>query len=100
MVRIPWKAIASAKGLGLRDSFDSMECVSASTPVAAVTAGGIPTVRAGSRIVQTGSTDGWPTYALRPAASSVITPNVWLSAPVPAVVGTAIRGRPGTRSSR
>ncbi len=43
-------------GSGSRDSFDSIEWVIASTPVAAVAAGGSPTVRAGSRIVQTGST--------------------------------------------
>ncbi len=60
-VRMTWNAIASANGFGLRDSIDSSEWVIASTPVAAVAAGGSPTVRAGSRIVQTGSTDGWPT---------------------------------------
>ncbi len=55
------RAIASANGFGLADSSDSSEWVIASTPVAAVTAGGSPTVRPGSRIVVTGSSDGWPT---------------------------------------
>ncbi len=73
-VRITWSASASANGFGLRDSSDSSEWVMASTPVAAVAAGGRPTVSAGSRIVQVGSTDGCPTYPLRPAASSVMTP--------------------------
>ena len=54
-------AIASANGFGFRDSSDSSEWVIASTPVAAVAAGGRPTVSAGSRIVATGSSDGWPT---------------------------------------
>ena len=54
-------AIASANGLPFRDSSDSSEWVIASTPVAAVTAGGSPTVSAGSRIVVAGSSDGWPT---------------------------------------
>ena len=35
-----WSAMASANGLGLRESRLSSECVIASTPVAAVTAGG------------------------------------------------------------
>ena len=60
-VRITPRAIASANGFGLADSSDSSEWVIASTPVAAVTAGGSPTVRPGSRIVVTGSSDGWPT---------------------------------------
>ena len=66
-------------------------------PVAAVAAGGSPTVNAGSRIVATGSSDGWPMYDLRAAASSVMTPKLLVSAPVPAVVTTAITGRPGVR---
>ena len=38
-------------------------------------------------------------YDFRPAASSVITPKLFVSAPVPAVVGTASRGRPGSRAA-
>ena len=53
-------AIASANGFGLADRSDSSEWVIASIPVAAVAAGGRPTVRAGSRIVATGRSDGWP----------------------------------------
>ena len=67
-------AIASANGFGFADSSDSMAWVRASTPVAAVAVGGRPTVSAGSRIVAVGSRDGCPTYVLRPAASSVMTP--------------------------
>ena len=73
-VRITWSAMPSANGFGFRDSRLSSEWVIASTPVAAVTSGGTPTVSSGSRIATRGWTDGWPTYPLRPAASSVITP--------------------------
>ena len=59
-VRMTPSAIASANGFGLADRSDSSEWVIASIPVAAVAAGGRPTVRAGSRIVATGSSDGWP----------------------------------------
>ncbi len=61
IVRMTPSATASANGLGLADRSDSSEWVIASMPVAAVAAGGNPTVSAGSRIVATGSTDGWPT---------------------------------------
>ena len=60
IVRMTPSAIASANGFGLADRSDSSEWVIASIPVAAVAAGGRPTVRAGSRIVATGSSDGWP----------------------------------------
>ena len=60
MVRMTPSAIASANGLGLAESSDSSEWVIASMPVAAVAAGGSPRVSAGSRIVVTGSRDGWP----------------------------------------
>jgi hypothetical protein len=59
-VRITPSAIASANGLPFRDSSDSSEWVIASTPVAAVTPAGNPRVNAGSRMVVTGSSDGWP----------------------------------------
>ena len=59
-VRMTPIAIASANGFGFADSSDSSEWVIASTPVAAVTAGGSPTVRPGSRIVAFGSRLGWP----------------------------------------
>ena len=59
-VRMTRSAIASANGFGLADRSDSIEWVIASTPVAAVAAGGRPTVRAGSRMVQTGRSEGWP----------------------------------------
>ena len=60
IVRMTPRAIASANGLGLADSSDSSEWVIASTPVAAVADGGSPAVKAGSRIVATGSSEGWP----------------------------------------
>ena len=53
-------AVDSANGFGLAESSDSSEWVIASMPVAAVAAGGSPTVSSGSRIVATGSSDGWP----------------------------------------
>ena len=63
-VRMTPSAIASANGFGLRDSSDSSEWVIASTPVAAVAAGGRPTVSAGSRIVAAGSSDRMADVAL------------------------------------
>ena len=53
-------AIASANGFGFAERSDSSEWVIASMPVAAVAAGGSPTVRPGSRIVTRGSRLGWP----------------------------------------
>ena len=50
-------------GVSSENTFDRIqagEWVIASIPVAAVAAGGKPTVRIGSRIVATGSNDGWP----------------------------------------
>ena len=59
-------AIASANGFGFADRSDSSEWVIASIPVAAVTAGGRPTVRPGSRIVAIGSRLGMADVALAP----------------------------------
>ena len=47
-------------GSGWPTGANSSEWVIASMPVAAVTAGGSPTVRPGSRIVVTGRSEGWP----------------------------------------
>jgi hypothetical protein len=60
-VRITWSASASANGSGFLDSRHSSEWEIASTPVAAVTAGGSPVVSSGSRMAATGRTLGWPT---------------------------------------
>ena len=65
-VRMTPSAIASANGFGLADRSDSSEWVIASIPVAAVTAGGRPTVRPGSRMVVTGSSDGMADVVLAP----------------------------------
>ena len=54
------RAIASPNGFGLRESSDSIEWVIASTPVAAVTEGGMPTVSPGSRMVATGRRERCP----------------------------------------
>ncbi len=61
-------------------------------PVAAVMAGGTPTVSSGSAITATGMMRGWKISRLVCVASSVMTETRPTSEPVPAVVGTATVG--------
>ena len=65
-VRITPSAIASANGFGLAERSDSSECVIASIPVAAVAAGGRPTVSDGSEMVATGRASRMADVALAP----------------------------------
>ena len=87
----PSSAIASAGGLSRGDRNVSMQCDSASSPVAAVSAGGRPSVSSGSQIARFGIRCGLMNPSFRPSASvsSAARPT---SAPVPAVVGIAITG--------
>ena len=62
-------------------------------PVAAVTAGGRPSMSSGSISATCGPISGVPpTLNLTPRSWSVITAQSVTSLPVPAVVGTAARG--------
>ena len=71
-----------------------MQCDSASSPVDAVSPGGRPSVRSGSQIARFGIKCGLMKPSLRPSAS-VSSAALPTSAPVPAVVGTAITGATG-----
>ncbi len=87
----PSRAIASAGGLSRGERKVSMQCDSASRPVAAVRPGGRPSVSSGSQIARFGIRCGLMKPSLRPSArvSSAARPT---SAPVPAVVGIAMTG--------
>ena len=60
-IAMTWRAIPSAHGLARTDRYDSMAWVSASTPVAAVAAGGRPTVSSGSSMAAAGIVLACPT---------------------------------------
>ena len=87
----PSSAIASAGGLSRGERKVSMQCESASRPVAAVRPGGRPRVSSGSQIARFGIRCGLMKPSLRPSARvrSAARPT---SAPVPAVVGIAMTG--------
>ncbi len=87
----PSSAIASAGGLTRGEHSVSMQWLSASRPVAAVRPGGRPEVSSGSQMARLGIRCGEMKPSLRPSSSvrSAARPT---SAPVPAVVGTAISG--------
>ncbi len=61
-------------------------------PVAALSAGGNPRVRRGSRNTQAANSSRWPTTRLMPSCVSVSTASRPSSEPVPAVVGSASSG--------
>ena len=71
-----------------------MPCESASKPVSAVTLGGIEVVRAGSQSATVGRTYGPPAQSLMPDSGSKTPQPEVASAPVPAVVGTAMMSGP------
>lgn len=81
--------------VALRDTQDSMAWVKASTPVAAVSAGGIPYVSRGSRMAISGTRYMEMTSSFSWAASSVMIVVPETSLPEPAVVGMAMIGTPG-----
>lgn len=72
-----------------------MAWVKASTPVAAVNAGGIPYVSRGSRMAISGTRYMEMTSSFSWAASSVMIVVPETSLPEPAVVGMAMIGTPG-----
>ena len=87
----PSSAMASAGGLKRGEEKVSMQWLSASSPVAAVSPGGRPSVSSGSQMARLGMRCGEMMPSLRPS-SSVSSAARPTSAPVPAVVGTAITG--------
>ena len=91
----PSSAIASAGGLKRGERKVSMQCESASIPVAAVRRGGRPSVRSGSHTARFGIRCGLMKPSLRPSARLMRAARP-TSLPVPAVVGMAITG--ATRS--
>ena len=93
MRRTPSSAIPSHIGWNSGDVNDSMQWVSASAPVAAVSLGGRPTVSSGSRMASLASSAGWKKTALWP--STTMTELRPTSLPVPAVVGTVTQGASG-----
>ena len=94
----PSSAIASAGGLKRGERSVSMQCDSASRPVAAVRNGGRPSVSSGSQIARFGMRCGLMKPSLRPS-SSVTSAARPTSVPVPAVVGMAITGATAPVSS-
>ena len=64
-------------------------------PVTAVTRGGKVTVSVGSQSAMSGTISVLPTPYFAERSFSEMTAQIVLSLPVPAVVGTAIRGAPG-----
>mmetsp|Transcript_36171 Transcript_36171/g.93937 ORF Transcript_36171/g.93937 Transcript_36171/m.93937 type:complete len:330 (-) Transcript_36171:618-1607(-) len=84
---IPCNASASVTGLALLETKGSMHWMSASRPVAAVTAGGSSSVSSGSTTATAGNMNGLRIDTLRSPAP--ITALRVTSAPGPAVVGTA-----------
>jgi len=88
-------ASASLSGWLPVEMTDSMACVRASIPVAAVRPGGRETVSSGSRIARSGIMKGLLNSSFSPWASSRMTAAMVTSLPVPAVVGMAMKGRNG-----
>ena len=70
----------------------SMQCAIASIPVAAVNEGGKPSVSSGSNSATLGTKCQEWKPNLRPSSTMTIAPRA-TSLPVPAVVGTAIKGQ-------
>ena len=85
-------AIASHIGWNIGQTYDSIACVIASMPVAAVSNAGSPTVSSGSSRASSGIIAGAPSTTLRPSFGTVITALRPTSLPVPAVVGIAQNG--------
>ena len=85
----------SAGGLTACAMKVSMQCAMASMPVAAVSMGGSPSVRAGSSSAAFGTRCQLWKPSLRPSSTITMAPRA-TSLPGPAVVGTAISG--STRS--
>jgi len=87
----PSSAMPSAGGLKAGAMKVSMQWAIASMPVAAVRAGGRPSVNSGSQMAALGIRFQEWKPSLRPSSTMTMAPRA-TSLPVPAVVGTAIRG--------
>ena len=87
------RQIASVKGLAFAETYGSINCVSASIPVDAVNAGGSASVSSGSTTASAGSISGLRRLTFWWLSGTVKTAFRVTSAPVPAVVGTAMNGR-------
>ncbi len=97
---IPPSHNASVIGFARHDTYASMSCVSASSPVVAVSAGGRSSVSEGSTIANRGRSDGPRRLTFTPCARDAITEFRVTSLPVPAVVGMATQGSAGFSSGR
>ena len=85
--------MASVSGLAFTDTYGSISCVRASIPVDAVSAGGSASVSSGSTTASAGSINGLRRLTFWWLSGTVRTAFRVTSAPVPAVVGTAMNGR-------
>jgi hypothetical protein len=93
---IPERASASVIGLARVETKDSSSCVKASSPSAAISAGGQVASRSGSTIAHSAtSRSSRKDFLKLPGADS--TAFFVASEPVPAVVGTAMNGVVGPR---
>ena len=84
-------ANVSVSGCARRDVYASIAWQRASTPVAAVTAGGAVIVNEGSTTASAGMIEGPPSSILTLFSVSVMIVFFVTSEPVPAVVGIATR---------
>lgn len=84
--------MARVAGVASVERLDSIACVSASMPVAAVTRGGRPSIRFGSSAIAAGTSLLSTMANFRPACGSETTEATVTSEPLPAVVGTAKNG--------
>ena len=89
---------ASVSGLARTQTYGSINCVNASSPLVAVGSGGSVSVSAGSTSATRGRRCGLRRLALQRWAGEASTALRVTSAPVPAVVGMAIQGADGRPS--
>src|SRR5215470_10095400 len=92
---MPSRATASVSGFAMGLTNGSRHWVSASIPLAAVTAGGQDTVSSGSTTAARGIIVWLRRLALTRCPGEASTAFAVTSAPVPAVVGTAMHGADG-----
>jgi hypothetical protein len=97
---IPSRATASDSGFACGETNGSMHCVSASSPVLAVTEGGSEYVSSGSITATAGSISGLRRLTFTCSSSAINTAFRVTSAPVPAVVGIAMNGAARLASGR
>ncbi len=88
----PSRHRASVSGLARDETNGSMSCVNASSPVLAVTAGGIEALNSGSTSATAGRSCMPRRLTFTPCSGERITALRVTSVPVPAVVGMAMHG--------